>query len=202
VRLKGILVAAAMLGLSVVPAKAVVVNYDITFNFNDPGLTDVVGHLALNSPPLTYPGTFTGASLSGLISSFSVVFTNPADSFSCTGNGCVYNTPSFGGFTALTFNAAGALTAIGAFISTGSNTSGNNANTLEIGDSNFANSGTNFRLNPLGNGNGDRVQGITISAAVGAVPEPSTWAMLILGFAGVGFMAYRRKSHGAALRIA
>jgi hypothetical protein len=29
--------------------------------------------------------------------------------------------------------------------------------------------------------------------AVGAVPEPSTWAMLILGFAGIGFMAYRRR---------
>ena len=26
-----------------------------------------------------------------------------------------------------------------------------------------------------------------------AVPEPSTWAMLLLGFAGIGFMAYRRK---------
>jgi hypothetical protein len=30
-----------------------------------------------------------------------------------------------------------------------------------------------------------------------AVPEPSTWAMMILGFAGIGFMAYRRKSNGA-----
>jgi hypothetical protein len=29
---------------------------------------------------------------------------------------------------------------------------------------------------------------------VAAVPEPSTWAMMILGFAGIGFMAYRRKS--------
>jgi hypothetical protein len=27
-----------------------------------------------------------------------------------------------------------------------------------------------------------------------AVPEPSTWAMMILGFAAVGFMAYRRRS--------
>lgn len=26
------------------------------------------------------------------------------------------------------------------------------------------------------------------------VPEPSTWAMMVLGFAGMGFMAYRRKS--------
>jgi hypothetical protein len=25
------------------------------------------------------------------------------------------------------------------------------------------------------------------------IPEPSTWGMMILGFAGVGFMAYRRK---------
>jgi hypothetical protein len=28
---------------------------------------------------------------------------------------------------------------------------------------------------------------------IGSVPEPSTWAMMILGFAGVGFMAYRRR---------
>jgi hypothetical protein len=33
------------------------------------------------------------------------------------------------------------------------------------------------------------------NAGVAAVPEPSTWAMMILGFAGVGFMAYRRKSN-------
>ena len=26
-----------------------------------------------------------------------------------------------------------------------------------------------------------------------AVPEPSTWAMMVLGFAGVGFMTYRRR---------
>jgi PEP-CTERM motif len=29
---------------------------------------------------------------------------------------------------------------------------------------------------------------------VSAVPEPSTWAMMVLGFAGIGFMAYRRKA--------
>lgn len=34
-----------------------------------------------------------------------------------------------------------------------------------------------------------------------AVPEPSTWAMMILGFAGVGLLAYRRKS-SMMLRIA
>jgi PEP-CTERM motif len=29
-----------------------------------------------------------------------------------------------------------------------------------------------------------------------AVPEPATWAMMVLGFCGVGFMAYRRKDSG------
>jgi PEP-CTERM motif len=37
---------------------------------------------------------------------------------------------------------------------------------------------------------------------VAAVPEPSTWAMMILGFVGLGFMAYRRKQNGAALSVA
>lgn len=33
-----------------------------------------------------------------------------------------------------------------------------------------------------------------ISSAVSSVPEASTWAMMVLGFLGVGFVAYRRKS--------
>jgi hypothetical protein len=33
-----------------------------------------------------------------------------------------------------------------------------------------------------------------------AVPEPSTWAMMILGFLGLGFLAYRRKN--SSLRLA
>jgi hypothetical protein len=39
----------------------------------------------------------------------------------------------------------------------------------------------------------------TITAAV---PEPATWAMMILGFCGVGFLAYRRKENGPSLRVA
>jgi choice-of-anchor C domain-containing protein len=44
---------------------------------------------------------------------------------------------------------------------------------------------------------GPVIGGVSISS----VPEPSTWAMMILGFLGVGFVAYRRKN-GPALRIA
>jgi hypothetical protein len=35
---------------------------------------------------------------------------------------------------------------------------------------------------------------VTVVGTVAAVPEPSTWAMLILGFAGIGFMTYRRRT--------
>ena len=37
-----------------------------------------------------------------------------------------------------------------------------------------------------------------------AVPEPATWAMLVLGFIGVGFVAYRgkRKNSGSRFRFA
>jgi hypothetical protein len=37
---------------------------------------------------------------------------------------------------------------------------------------------------------------------ISTVPEPSTWAMMTLGFAGVGFMAYRRRHQTATLRVA
>jgi hypothetical protein len=36
-----------------------------------------------------------------------------------------------------------------------------------------------------------------IQGQVTGVPEPSTWAMMILGFAGLGFMAYRRPAKPA-----
>jgi hypothetical protein len=41
-----------------------------------------------------------------------------------------------------------------------------------------------------------------VAGGVSAVPEPSTWAMMILGFAGVGFMTYRRRNQRTALNTA
>lgn len=46
---------------------------------------------------------------------------------------------------------------------------------------------------------GGSLDAITIDAmTIAAVPEPSTWAMMILGFAGVGFIAYRRRKQSPA----
>lgn len=46
----------------------------------------------------------------------------------------------------------------------------------------------------------DQGNTVTLFGTIAAVPEPSTWAMMILGFFGVGFLAYRRKS--GTLRLA
>jgi choice-of-anchor C domain-containing protein len=46
---------------------------------------------------------------------------------------------------------------------------------------------------------GPALDNVSVTAAV---PEPSTWAMMILGFMGVGFMAYGRKQREQSLRLA
>jgi hypothetical protein len=53
----------------------------------------------------------------------------------------------------------------------------------------------------LGGGNGTAadfvLDNVSIAPAISEVPEPSTWAMMILGFVGLGFMAYGRKRQTA-----
>ena len=60
-------------------------------------------------------------------------------------------------------------------------------------------SDTEFHVLEGGTATADLYAEVTsrIPTTQGSVPEPSTWAMMILGFAGVGFMAYRRKGQGA-----
>jgi hypothetical protein len=43
---------------------------------------------------------------------------------------------------------------------------------------------------------------VSVTPLTAGVPEPSTWAMMILGFVSIGFMAYRRKQNGSALGVA
>lgn len=54
----------------------------------------------------------------------------------------------------------------------------------------------------MDNAAGAQLASVDIQVDVGAVPEASTWAMMISGFVGLGFMAYRRKQNRAALAIA
>ena len=47
-------------------------------------------------------------------------------------------------------------------------------------------------------GTGPNADSVVVNIGnVSAVPEPSTWAMLLLGFMGIGYMAYRKKNQMA-----
>lgn len=84
----------------------------------------------------------------------------------------------------------------------------NGDNKITLGDDTLTTAGlgatVNQQNNPAGYLIGLQLNGaneITFSTSETAfefaftapVPEPSTWAMMILGFAGVGFLAYRRR---------
>jgi choice-of-anchor C domain-containing protein len=70
-----------------------------------------------------------------------------------------------------------------------------NSETLSFESTTTANSGNStypFAFGPA-------LDSVSVTAPV---PEPATWAMMILGFLCVGFVAYRRKTSGTALRLA
>jgi hypothetical protein len=74
-------------------------------------------------------------------------------------------------------------------------TSGTNTPAID-GGSFFARNGEQINLT---------TNGVTVDVqSVAAVPEPSTWAMMVLGFAGLGFLSYRRgrRNGGLQFRVA
>jgi hypothetical protein len=51
-------------------------------------------------------------------------------------------------------------------------------------------------------GTGPNADSVVVNiGTVSPVPEASTWAMMILGFAGIGFIAYRRKNNHNTVAI-
>jgi PEP-CTERM motif len=42
-------------------------------------------------------------------------------------------------------------------------------------------------------GSGDHADSFTINIGASPVPEPSTWAMMLIGFAGLGYAALKHK---------
>jgi hypothetical protein len=48
---------------------------------------------------------------------------------------------------------------------------------------------------------GLRFQNLSYNSVSGATPEPATWAMLVLGFAGIGLAALRHSAKGATAAV-
>jgi hypothetical protein len=45
-------------------------------------------------------------------------------------------------------------------------------------------------------------EAVALNSIVVGTPEPSTWAMMLAGFAGMGFLAYRRRGSKTTLSAA
>jgi len=58
-----------------------------------------------------------------------------------------------------------------------------------------------YLFGPAGGANGTPNGAGVSQLFASAVPEASTWAMMILGFVGIGFMSYRRRRSAGALGI-
>jgi hypothetical protein len=179
-------------GTSVVPAKAVLVDYGVTFS-SWSGSPVGSGILVLDLPAFPTTAAINWTSLPNpIFSSLSATF--GALHFEITGSNV-----AFGGVN-------------GAHLWTGEPDSSHLSIAVTQSQNGLA-SGTpylalyngwdddgSFEIKRAGGSdisNGKYALSAPTLHVVAAVPEPATWAMIILGFAGVGFMAYRRKQNGS-----
>lgn len=133
-------------------------------------------------------------------STFSIHFSGPIAAFGFYGT----DIGDFGGVLSLTLTDTGGRTSsLVVPASQGSNgAQPQNGSVLYFGFYDLSDTYTSIAFN---NSNTTDVFGfdnftVGLAAQVApGVPEPSTWAMMILGFAGVGFMAYRRKAKPALM---
>jgi hypothetical protein len=142
--------------------------------------------------------------------SFNVTFTGSAGATETFSNIAV---PDFAGGGPINTTSGGVSTqTVYQVTDTGGGNTGNSAtgafgtyDLTEVGftlDPDFANQ-TLSSATITSNGYETLLLGVTVTNTLtAAVPEPSTWAMMILGFCGLGFMAYRRKQSGHQLRLA
>ena len=56
-------------------------------------------------------------------------------------------------------------------------------------------------VSTIGDGTNDVGSSFTFVHVSGAIPEPSTWAMMLLGFAGLGYVGYRKARQAAVAGV-
>ena len=139
--------------------------------------------LALNLSSPTFSGNINSSNDSGFVS---LTGTLLGDSFSVT------QTTGYGGFDTIFITSGITLVTniVTPYGGQGIGASGPSSSGFFFFNPTASEPGLSFTFTP----SGETTTAGTVSSEVAAVPEPSTWAMMILGFFGVGYMAYRRKA--------
>jgi hypothetical protein len=165
----------------------------ISVNYDFSGVSSPYYYFAFDivGPSVT-PGSFPGNPLDPFLSLLKIDFFDSSGTFAGSGTGGQF---SSGG---VPFDAPGFLNDSSSTDPTG------HAVISSLGGSVFdIDTVTIFISNDPNIFVGRNSQNVSASITeISAVPEPSTWAMMILGFCGIGFMAYRRKQNGPSLRLA
>jgi PEP-CTERM motif len=206
--MKKVLAVAAVLAGFVVPAHAVTFvgfsedGFVNTGSFNGNSTSQLNSSAGVTTGGLTFIGTNPGTAQ--IISDFSsnigaAPFGDTTPYLSVLGGGSVTATVVGGGTDNFltfyvgsvdTFNNITFLGATGTTSFSGADLTANNngcQNSPCSGFITFEGPFTGFTLTSGSNS-------FEVDSFTAAVPEPATWAMMMLGFLGVGFMAYRRNN--------
>ena len=186
------ILAAGMVAMIATGAHAEVVTYNLTFD-NSHGSSVGSAVLTLDIPSATSSLTITGSS-------------NTTDFVSLAGTVAGANIDLLdSGFASFpTVFSGGAITLSNGQVTSIFDSFGGGILTKNLpGVALFfdQSGGLDFTITPSP---GHTVAGTVLVSgpSVAAVPEPSTWAMMMLGFCAVGPLAHRRRNRGQALRTA
>lgn len=168
-------------------------NENLTFNYYFPDLAHVFtgspitfvadGSLHLSTFSNLGPATF---SVTGIApNEVQISYFYPLADYP---HGVTMTSPTFNGFSISGPN--GLLPIVTAFVDSNSGVTG-------LTDSKVSFTSDSVTVNLAGDKFPAGAVGLIDVEFAGAVPEASTWAMLIVGFAGIGLLAYRRRNGSA-----
>jgi hypothetical protein len=171
-------------------SQASLINTNVTMNYDfvtTPNTTDtftVTNGVEITCPGLANVCTLLTAPVQSIdVGAFTIQYTY-------TGSGAQFSNVSPNGFDFENLNPGFAIGAV----SFSTNIAGMTASNVS-----FTGSSVHIDMQNVLLANGSDSFTVTLSSGV---PEASTWVMMLLGFAGVGFAAYRRKQNGTQLHIA
>ena len=167
-----------------IPSIGMVQAATVNFSINDDASVNIFGRTHLGG---TVTGTLYGLADNGFSMPTSVVFTSDVSAFGMSADLFTPHIQIGAGFELNNGTVVGADVLLDFVLTNGE--SWLTFNSSEVQNQNFLMRSIGVPRVAIGNQEG--FGGATYTT-ISAVPEPSTWAMLLLGVASIGFVTYRR----------